>query len=91
MKGFYGRRDGFGGHTRRVVGPRRTLTLYSFDMADGERLVDVIRARAESVELLVTGRDAPSALVDESDYVSYVEDVKHPFRRGVGPRVGIEY
>jgi cob(I)alamin adenosyltransferase len=76
---------------RDVVVLDELLTLYSLEVADENRLVDIIRAKAESVELLVTGRDAPPALVDESDYVSYVGDVKHPFRRDVGPRVGIEY
>lgn len=76
---------------RDVVVLDELLTLYSLDLADENRLVDVIRAKDESVELLVTGRDAPPALVDEADYVSYMGDIKHPFRHGIGPRAGIEY
>lgn len=40
------------------------LTLYSLDIVDEERLVDIIRAKEATVELLVTGRDAPMELVD---------------------------
>ncbi|MFB6206792.1 MAG: cob(I)yrinic acid a,c-diamide adenosyltransferase [Haloglomus sp.] len=67
------------------------LTLYTLDFADEERLVDIVRAKAESVEVLITGREAPPAIVDEAEYVSYVGEVKHPFRQGAGPRLGIEY
>ncbi len=67
------------------------LTLWDFDVADGDRLGELIRSKDESVELLLTGRDAPAQVVNESDYVTYFADVKHPFRQGLEPRAGIEY
>ncbi len=67
------------------------LTLYDLEIADADRLVDIIHAAEETVELVFTGRDAPAALVDAAEYVTYMGDIKHPFRRGVGPRAGIEY
>lgn len=67
------------------------LTLYTLGLADEDRLVGVVDAKAEEVELVVTGREAPPGIVDAAEYVSYVGDVKHPFRHGVSPRLGIEY
>lgn len=67
------------------------LTLWDLDVADGDRLGELIRSTEESVELLLTGRDAPAEVVDESDYVTYFADVKHPFRQGLEPRAGIEF
>lgn len=67
------------------------LTLYTLGLADEDRLVDIVDARDESVEVVITGREAPAGIVDAADYVSYIGDVKHPFRRGLSPRLGIEF
>lgn len=67
------------------------LTLYTLELADEDRLLDIVEARDKGVEVVITGREAPPGIVDAADYVSYVGDVKHPFRKGVSPRLGIEF
>jgi cob(I)alamin adenosyltransferase len=42
-------------------------------------------------ELVLTGRDAPEELVEKADYVTFFEEVKHPFRKGAGAREGVEF
>lgn len=42
-------------------------------------------------ELVLTGRSAPSWLVQKADYVSCIQSIKHPFQRGKAARSGIEY
>lgn len=39
----------------------------------------------------MTGRNAPDYLVDLADYVSEINPVKHPYKRGIKARKGIEY
>ena len=43
------------------------------------------------VHVIVTGRNAPDALIEAADLVTEMEMVKHPFRSGVKAQIGIEY
>jgi len=60
-------------------------------LLDEEDLADLIRTRPRGVELVLTGRDAPDAILSLADYVSDIRAVKHPYERGVQARRGIEY
>ena len=42
-------------------------------------------------ELVITGRNASDEMVSRADYVSVIQEQKHPFRKGVKAREGIEY
>ncbi|MFC1599216.1 cob(I)yrinic acid a,c-diamide adenosyltransferase, partial [Candidatus Omnitrophota bacterium] len=53
-------------------------------------LVELIK-EAKGVELVLTGRSCPASLLKKADYISCIKDIKHPFRRGVEAREGIEY
>ncbi len=53
-------------------------------------LIDLIKEKPNSVELVLTGRNAPAELIEFSDYVSEIKAVKHVFSKGVPAREGIE-
>ena len=44
-----------------------------------------------NTEVVMTGRNAPDYLIDLADYVSEINPVKHPYKRGIKGRKGIEY
>ena len=56
---------------------------------------DVIRwlaaERPPSVHVVVTGRDALPALLEQADLVTEMREVRHPYRFGVPAQAGIEY
>lgn len=54
-------------------------------------VVEVIKNKAENVELILTGRDAPEPLIELADLVTEFKEIKHPFSRGYRARKGIEY
>lgn len=56
-----------------------------------EAVLHVIGDKPDGVELVLTGRGAPQALIDACDLVTEMTDVRHPSQRGAGPRRGIEY
>jgi cob(I)alamin adenosyltransferase len=74
-----------------------------FDVIILDEVLDLISSRylgvddiletvsEDSPEFVLTGRDAPSALIETADYVTRMEAVKHPYRRGIPARKGIEY
>jgi cob(I)alamin adenosyltransferase len=47
--------------------------------------------RPPSLHLVITGRDAPSELIDYADLVTEMVNIRHPFDRGVGAQPGIEF
>ncbi|NIQ95607.1 MAG: cob(I)yrinic acid a,c-diamide adenosyltransferase [Desulfuromonadales bacterium] len=61
-----------------------------FGLLGVEEVLRLIAARPPQVELVLTGRNAPSPIIDAADLVSEVREVKHYFSQGVNFRVGIE-
>jgi len=53
-------------------------------------LLDLMRRRPPAVELVLTGRGAPAAVVARADLVTEMRPVKHYYDRGVLARKGIE-
>jgi cob(I)alamin adenosyltransferase len=43
------------------------------------------------MHLVMTGRNAPEALVDRADLVTEMKEIKHPFSRGIKAQKGVEY
>lgn len=56
-----------------------------------DEVVEVLRGRPEKVNVVLTGRDAPQALIDAADTVTEMRKVKHAFDAGVMAKKGIDY
>jgi cob(I)alamin adenosyltransferase len=56
-----------------------------------EEVLGVIRARADRVNVVATGRNAPPGLIDLADTVTEMRKVKHAFDRGIRARRGIDF
>ncbi len=62
-----------------------------YDYLPVDEVVAVATARAPMKHLVVTGRNAPPALLDAADLVTEMTQVKHPFRAGVKAQAGVEF
>ena len=58
---------------------------------DSDDVIATIRDRPDHVHMVVTGRDAPEALIDIADTVSEVRKVKHAFDAGILAQRGVDY
>ena len=56
-----------------------------------ERVIDLIAACPPEIELVLTGRDCPQEIISLADYVSEIKEIKHPYRKGIIAREGIEF
>ena len=56
-----------------------------------EDVIEAIEARPDHTSVIVTGRDAPSALIDAADTVTEMRNVKHAFDAGIPAKRGIDY
>ena len=57
---------------------------------DQAALVEFLKNKPQELEVVMTGRNPAPELVELADYVSEVCMRKHPFKRGIPARVGIE-
>jgi cob(I)alamin adenosyltransferase len=63
-----------------------------YDYLPLAEVLEVLAAKAEMKHVIVTGRNAPEALIEQADLVTEMTLVKHPFReQGVKAQVGIEF
>ena len=63
----------------------------NFGWLDTAMVIDALRSRPRGTHVVVTGRDAPQALVGAADIVTEMAVVKHPYRdHGIGAQPGIE-
>lgn len=62
-----------------------------YDYLPLDEVLAVLIARPEMKHVIVTGRNAPEALVEAADLVTEMVLVKHPFRSGVKAQAGIEF
>jgi cob(I)alamin adenosyltransferase len=58
---------------------------------DADDVVATLRDRPSNVSVVVTGRDAPDALVDVADTVTDMRKVKHAYDAGIMARKGLDY
>ena len=54
-------------------------------------VLETLRNRPSWVHVVITGRDVPKELIDFADIVTNMEEVKHPFSKGLKAQRGIEF
>ena len=63
----------------------------SFGWLDIDEVLEVLRRRPKDTHVVITGRDAPQALIDFADLVTEMREVKHPFQQGIKAQPGIDF
>jgi cob(I)alamin adenosyltransferase len=84
---------------RMIQDPRYELVILDelnpvlhYGYLDPARVLAVFSARRPELHVVVTGRNAPEALVEQADLVSEIRAIKHPYReQGVRAQKGIEF
>jgi cob(I)alamin adenosyltransferase len=79
-----------GGNYDLVVLDEINIAL-DFNLIALEDVLQLIREKPSYVELILTGRNAPSRLIEMADLVTEMVKIKHPYDSGVKARCGIEY
>ncbi|WDN87699.1 cob(I)alamin adenosyltransferase [Desulfosarcina sp. BuS5] len=57
---------------------------------DVQELIDIIDAKPDNMELVITGRGADPGVIERADLVTEMKEIKHYYQKGVNARVGIE-
>ncbi len=54
-------------------------------------LLALLDEKPAAMELVLTGRYAPAEIIERADLVTEMQEVKHPYSRGIPARLGIEF
>ena len=65
--------------------------ILRYDYLPLDEVLTVLTERPAGKHVIVTGRNAPEALIEAADLVTEMTLVKHPFRSGVKAQPGIEF
>jgi len=63
----------------------------NYGWIDIDEVLEVLRNRPPDLHVVLTGRDAPQALIDFADLVTEMREVKHPFQAGIKAQPGVDF
>jgi len=66
------------------------IASYNLNMVNRQDVIAFLKNKPEELEVVMTGREPADELVELADYVSKIQKIKHPYDKGILPRVGIE-
>ena len=56
-----------------------------------EEVLGLVDAKPPALHLILTGRNAPQALIDRADLVTEMREIKHPWQQKIPAQAGIDY
>jgi cob(I)alamin adenosyltransferase len=62
-----------------------------YGWVDTEEVIETLKARPDMLHVIITGRNAPEALVEFADLVTEMNVIKHPYQQGIKAQPGIEF
>lgn len=68
------------------IGSMLELGLYQVS-----EIRDILLAKRKQIEVLLTGHTSYNEIIEISDYVTHLEEIKHPYQQGIQAREGIEF
>ena len=63
----------------------------NYGWLDLDEVLDTLRNRPPDLHVVITGRDAPQALIEYADLVTEMREVKHPFQTGLKAQPGVDF
>lgn len=63
----------------------------SLGLISSASVLEILNLKSETLHFIFTGRDAPQEFIDRADLVTEMRDVKHPYKKGIKGKRGLEY
>jgi len=67
------------------------IMAIDFGLLQLEEVKKAVASKPPELHLILTGRNAPAELIQMADLVTEMQEIIHPFNRGVAAQKGIEY
>ena len=62
-----------------------------YGLLNEEEVIELLDAKPENIELILTGRYAKDSVIKKADLVTEMKEIKHPYQKGIKAREGIEF
>lgn len=62
-----------------------------FGLLTVENVISLLECRPKDLHLVLTGRDAKPEIIERADLVTEMQQIKHPFEKGIKAQQGIEF
>ncbi len=62
-----------------------------FKLLPIDEIISTLKDKPENVEIIITGRYAPKEIIEISDLVTEMKEVKHYYNKGIPEREGFEF
>ena len=67
------------------------LVALDFGLIDEEPLMDLLKNHSSEIEMILTGRGARQKIIEIADLVTEMKEIKHPYKKGISARKGIDF
>jgi cob(I)alamin adenosyltransferase len=62
-----------------------------YDLVEVGEIIKLVKSKPREVSVVMTGRGAPNEIIEIADLVSEMKEIKHPYKKGVSAKKGIDY
>ena len=91
-------KDGLAAASRDIFSRKYDLVILDeinvalkFRLIKTNDVISLIRRKPEKLELVLTGRYCPAAILKKADLITEMREIRHPFKKGMRARRGIEF
>ena len=67
------------------------IVAIEFKLIPIGRVLEILKNKPEEVNIILTGRNAQSEIIELADMVSEIREIKHHYSQGIKGKTGIEY
>ncbi len=61
------------------------------ELVSVEQVMELLDAKAPEMNLVITGRNADTSLIERADLVTEMKEIKHPYQQGILAKKGIDF
>ena len=65
--------------------------VIKYNFLSVEEVLDGLKRKPSRTHVVITGRDAPAALIAVADLVTEMREIKHPYQMGIKAQPGVDY
>jgi len=67
------------------------ITSINFNLIKCEKVIELLQEKSDTLEIILTGRNAPQELIEIADLVTEMKEIKHYYNKNIKARMGIEF
>jgi len=65
--------------------------VLKYNFLSVEEVLEGLKQKPSRTHVVITGRDAPSELIEAADLVTEMRQIKHPYQAGIKAQPGVDY